>query len=74
MISRGVLGKELDCPIVYISDPFNTLKPVYKGSQFCDNFKCFILKEKFRLLIQIWQTFITRGPIGNKAALVQVMD
>ena len=38
-----------------------------------DNFKCIFLNEKFCNLIWISLMFVTKGPIDNKRALVQVM-
>ena len=38
-----------------------------------DIFKCIFLIEKDRILIQISLKFVTRSPIDNKPALVQVM-
>ena len=38
-----------------------------------DIFKCIFMNEKFRISIQISLKFVTKGPIDNKSALVQVM-
>ena len=38
-----------------------------------DIFKCIFLNEKFSISIQISLKFVSRGPIDNKPALVQVM-
>ena len=38
-----------------------------------DIFKCIFFKEKFCILIQIWLKFVTKDPIDNTSALVQVM-
>ena len=38
-----------------------------------DNFKCIFLSENNRLLIRISLKFVSRSPIDNKPALVQVM-
>ena len=36
-------------------------------------FKCNFVNEKFLILIKISLKFVPKGPIDNKAALVQVM-
>ena len=38
-----------------------------------DIFKCIFLNESDRILIQISLKFVSRSPIDNKPALVQVM-
>ena len=38
-----------------------------------DNFKCIFLNENNKILIPISLKFVTRSPIDNKPALVQVM-
>ena len=38
-----------------------------------DIFKCIFLNEEFCFLIKILLEFVPKGPIDNKAALVQVM-
>ena len=38
-----------------------------------DNFKCIFLNENDRILIRISLKFVSRSPIDNKTALVQVM-
>ena len=38
-----------------------------------DIFKCIFLNEKDKILIQISLKLVSRGPIDNKPALVQVM-
>ena len=38
-----------------------------------DIFKCIFVNEKFCILIKISLNFVLKGPIDNKAALVQVM-
>ena len=38
-----------------------------------DNFKCFFMNGKLRILIQISLKFVPKVPIDNKSALVEVM-
>ena len=38
-----------------------------------DSFKCRCLNENDRILIQISLKFVSRSPINNKPALIQVM-
>ena len=38
-----------------------------------DNFKCILMNENDKILIQISLKFVPRSPIDNKPALVQVM-
>ena len=38
-----------------------------------DIFKCILMNEKFRILIQISLKFVPKDPIDNKSALVQEM-
>ena len=52
----------------------NPSPPGKNGRFFGDNiFKCIFVNEKFCILIQIPLKFISKGPIDNKSALVQVM-
>ena len=44
------------------------------GHHFTDNnFKCIFIDDKFCISIQISLRFVPKGPINDKAALVQVM-
>ena len=38
-----------------------------------DSFGCIFMNEKFLILIRISLMFVSKGPIDNKAVLVQVM-
>ena len=38
-----------------------------------DVFKCIFLNEKFCILMQFALSFVPKGPIDNKTALVQLM-
>ena len=52
----------------------NSSPPGQNGCHFADDvFKCIFVNEKFYILIKISLKFIPKGPIDNKAALVQVM-
>ena len=49
--------------------PLNKMAPIYAD----DIFKCIFMNEKFSSLIQISMKFVRKGPIDNKAVLVQVI-
>ena len=52
----------------------NSSPPGQNGRYFADDvFKCIFMYEKSWILIQISLKFVLKGPIDNKAALVQVM-
>ena len=64
----------------FVMDPlswwvfFNTLRPRQNGHRFADNtFKRIFLNENVRILIQISLNFVSKGPINNNPALVQIM-
>ena len=38
-----------------------------------DIFKCIFMNEKLQILIRISLKFVTKGPIDNKSAVVQVI-
>ena len=53
---------------------FNLSPPGQNGHHFADDtFKCIFLNENVRISIKISLKFVPKGPIDNKAALVQVM-
>ena len=53
---------------------FNTFRPRQNGRHFPDdNFKRIFLNENVRILIKISLKFVTKGPIINIPALVQIM-
>ena len=53
---------------------FNTLRLRQNGCHFGDViFKCIFMNEKFCISIPTSLKFVSRGPIDNKSALVQVM-
>ena len=70
-------SQTLHTPIVSIAPSclyFNTLRPRQNGRHFADNiFKCIILNENVWILIRISMKFISKGPINNIQALVQIM-
>ena len=48
--------------------------PGHNGRRFANNiFKCIFMNEMFWLSIRISLKFVTKGPFGNKPALVQVV-
>ena len=50
------------------------LSPVHNGRDFADDtFKHILMNESFFVSIPISLKFVPKGPIDNKAALVQVM-
>ena len=52
----------------------NTLRPRQNGRRFADDtFKCIFLNENVRISIKISLKFISKGPINNIPALVQIM-
>ena len=52
----------------------NTLRPRQNGSHFADDtFKHIFLNENVRISSQISLEFVTKGPINNIPALVQIM-
>ena len=52
----------------------NTLRPRQDGRYFADGiFKCIFLKEDIWISINIWLKFVSKGPINNIPALVQIM-
>ena len=53
---------------------FNTLRPIQDGRHFADDtFKRIFLKENVIILIKISLKSVTKGPINNIPALVQIM-
>ena len=56
-------------------DPlFNTLRPEQNGRHFPDDiFKCIFLNANVWMLIKISLKFVSKGPINNIPALVQIM-
>ena len=60
--------------IVIYSYCFNSFPPGQNGRYLGeDSFKCIFMNEKFFILIWISLKFVSKIPIDNKAALVQVM-
>ena len=61
--------------IDYMVDwPVNTLRLRQKGCHFADStFKCIFLNENHCILILISLRFVSKGPINDMPALVQVM-
>ena len=51
----------------------NSSPPGQNGRHLADIFKCIFLNENDKILIQISQKLVPRGPVDNKPALVQVM-
>ena len=52
----------------------NTLKPRQNGRRFAeDMFKCIFMNERFCISIRISLNFVSKAPIDNKSALVQIM-
>ena len=48
--------------------------PGQNGRHFADDvFKCIFVNEKFGILIHISLKYVSKGPIDNNSALVQVM-
>ena len=63
-------GRAMGC-LLYI---FNTLRLRQNGRHFADNtFKRIFLNENVRISIKISLTFVTKGPINDNLALVQIM-
>ena len=60
---------------VFVSPGYtlNMLKPRQNGRHFADIFKCIFLNENVLILIKISLKFVTKGPINNIPALVQIM-
>ena len=57
---------------LYIS--INSLRPRQNGRHFADDiFKCFFFNENIWILIIISLKFVSKGPINNVPALVQIM-
>ena len=55
-------------------DNLNTLRPRQNGRRFADDtFKRIFLNENVRISIKISLKFVTKGPINNIPALVQIM-
>ena len=53
---------------------FNTLRPRQDGRHFADDiFKCVFLNEDIWISINISLRFVTKGPINNIPALVEIM-
>ena len=62
--------RQIFCMGYYI----NSSPPGQNGSHFThDLFKCIFLNEKCCILSQLSLTFVPKGPVDNKRALVQVM-
>ena len=56
------------------TDYVTSFPPGQNGRHFADNsFKHIFMNQKFFILIRISLKFISKSPIDNKAALVQVM-
>ena len=54
--------------------PFNTFRPRQNGCHIADAiYKCIFLNENVWISIRISLKFVSKGPINNKSALVQVM-
>ena len=52
----------------------NTLRPRQNGRRFADDtFKRIFLNENVRISIKIALKFVTKGPINNNPALLQIM-
>ena len=52
----------------------STLRPRQNGRRFADDtFRCTFLNENVRILIKISLKFVSKGPIKNIPALVQIM-
>ena len=70
-----------DCPIATETMltnmgnlPFNALRPKQNSRHFPDNiFKCIFFNENIWTSIKISLRFVTKGPINNIPALVQIM-
>ena len=53
---------------------FNTLRPRQNGPRFADDtFKRIFLNENVRISSKISLKFVSKGPINNNPALVQIM-
>ena len=54
--------------------PFNTLRPRQDGRHFPDDiFRCIFFNENCCILIRFSLRYVSKGPIDNKPALVQIM-
>ena len=52
----------------------NTLRPIHNGRHFADDiFKCIFLNENISIAIKISLKFVSKVPIDNIPALVQIM-
>ena len=53
---------------------FNTLRPRHNGRHFADDiFKCIFLNENVWIPIKISVKFVSKGPVNDIPALVQIM-
>ena len=58
----------------FIAKCFNTLRPGQNGHHFADDiFKCIFFNENVWTPIKISLKFVSKGPINNITALVQIM-
>ena len=62
------------CCVALIMTSINTFRPRQNGRHFADDtFKRIFVNENVRILIEISLKFVSKGPINNILALVQIM-
>ena len=58
----------------YVVCYIKTLRPRQNGRHFADDiFKCITLNENVRISTKVWLTFVSKDPINNIPALVQII-
>ena len=73
-VTASQLNKYQPLPWRSTTSPLNSSPPGQNGRLFADDiFRCIFLNEKSYILIKISLKFVTKGPIDNDPALVQVM-
>ena len=61
--------------LILIHGSINTLRPTQNGRHFTDDIlKWLFLNENVWLFIEVWLNFVSKSPINNIPALVQIMD
>ena len=74
LIWFSVLLWWLHCSNIVSGPCFNTLRPRQNGRRFADDtFKRIFLNENVRISIKISLNCVSKGPINNNPALVQIM-
>ena len=71
---KGMRENWIDVWFIQLSKRLNTLRPRQNDRHLADDlFKCIFLKENVWISIKISRKCVTKGPINNITALVQVM-